>query len=35
MTDRSVALVVLFSDSMEAVFPQYTSNQWKFIGMIM
>ncbi|KAL7424020.1 hypothetical protein Q5752_001605 [Cryptotrichosporon argae] len=30
-----ITIVVLFSDSLEAVWPIYTSNQWKFIGLIV
>lgn len=31
----SIALVVLFSDSMAALVPQYTSGQWKLFGLIV
>ena len=31
----SVALVVLFSDSLNAVWPVYSSDQWKVVGLIM
>ncbi|BEI91363.1 uncharacterized protein CcaverHIS019_0401830 [Cutaneotrichosporon cavernicola] len=30
-----ITLVVLFSDSLEAVLPMYSSNQWKVIGLIV
>ena len=30
-----VSLVVLFSDSLEAVWPVFTSDQWKVIGIIV
>ena len=30
----SVALVVLFSDSLNAVWPVLTSDQWKIIGLV-
>ncbi|WWC69317.1 uncharacterized protein I206_103255 [Kwoniella pini CBS 10737] len=28
-----IALIVLFSDTMEAVWPVFSSNQWKLVGM--
>ncbi|WRT67240.1 uncharacterized protein IL334_004207 [Kwoniella shivajii] len=28
-----IALIVLFSDTMEAVWPMFSSNQWKLIGL--
>ena len=31
----SVALVVLASDSLEAVIPRYTSDQWKLLCFIV
>jgi vesicular inhibitory amino acid transporter len=31
----SVALVVLFSDTLEAVWPIFTSDQWKVVGLAM
>lgn len=31
----TIALIVLFSDSFEAVLPMFTSNQWKVIGLIV
>lgn len=31
----SVALVVLASDSLEAVWPVFTSDQWKFVSLIV
>ncbi|WVR05141.1 hypothetical protein IAU60_002153 [Kwoniella sp. DSM 27419] len=30
-----IALVVLFSDTMEAVWPAFTSSQWKLIGLVV
>ena len=33
--DPSVALVVLASDSLEAVIPRYTSDQWKLLCFIV
>ncbi|ORY27209.1 transmembrane amino acid transporter protein-domain-containing protein [Naematelia encephala] len=30
-----VALVVLFSDSLEAVWPVFTSDQWKMVGLVV
>jgi hypothetical protein len=32
---NSVALVVLASDSLEAVIPRYTSDQWKLLCFIV
>lgn len=31
----SVTLVILFSDTLEALLPQYTSNQWKVFGLVV
>lgn len=31
----SVVLVVLFSDSMHAVAPQFTSHEYKVLGLLM
>lgn len=33
VADESVALVVLYSDSMNAVFPRFSSDQWKLMGL--
>lgn len=33
--DSRITLVVLFSDSLEAVLPIYSSTQWKLIGLIV
>lgn len=30
-----ITLVVLFSDSLEAVMPMYSSTQWKILGLIV
>lgn len=35
LTRYSVALVVLFSDSLNAVWPIYTSDQWKVVGLVV
>ena len=31
----SIALVVLFSDTLNAVFPVLTSDQWKLVGLLL
>lgn len=33
--DGSVTLVILFSDSLEVLWPVYSSNQWKLVGLVV
>lgn len=32
---NSIALVVLFSDTLAVVWPIYNSDEWKIVGLLM